>query len=173
MKLLFLLPYFITFVQGTEIKWNESAPLVWEDFSGTVDTASEFHAWTWSGFKYSYTWEIADGGPIVECSAYGFFDPAQSWVKTKKESDELLKHEQGHFNISELYSRYFEERINAFTFSYEAEHEIDSIYNITFQELLDMQVKYDLETEHYKNKEEQLRWENWIKAELKRLKEFE
>lgn len=173
MKILFLLPYFIYISNSTEIKWNESTPLVWGDFSGEIDSASEFHAWTWSGFKYSYTWDIADGGPIVECTAYGFFDPAQSWVKKKKKSDELLKHEQGHFNISELYSRIFEERISLHNFSYEVEQDIDTIYKATFQELLDMQIKYDLETEHYKNKEEQLRWENWIKSELKRLKEFE
>lgn len=53
------------------------------------------------------------------------------------------------------------------------EQEIDSIYKITFQELLDTQIKYDAKTEHYKNKDEQLRWENWIKSELERLKEFE
>jgi hypothetical protein len=173
MKLLFLLPYFFTFIQGSEIKWNESTPLIWEDFSGNIDSESEFDAWTWSGFKYSYTWEIVDGGPAVECTAYGFFDPSQSWVKKKKKSTELLKHEQQHFNISELHSRYFEERIASHTFSYEVEQEIDSIYKVTFQELLDAQIEYDSETEHYKNKEEQLSWENWIKSELERLKEFE
>lgn len=173
MKLLFLLPYFFSFAENSEIKWNESTLLIWENFSGEIDSESEFDAWTWSGFKYSYAWEITDGGPLVECSAFGYFDPTLSWVKKKKKTDILLKHEQVHFDISELHGRYFEERMNSFTFSNEVEQEVDSIYNVTYQELLDMQVKYDTETDHHKNKEEQLRWENWIKSELMRLKEFE
>ncbi len=44
MKLLFLLPYFFTFIQGAEIKWNESTPLIWEDFLGNIDLESEFDA---------------------------------------------------------------------------------------------------------------------------------
>jgi len=173
MKLFFLLPYFIYFSNSTEITWNESSPLVWEDFSGEIDSSSEFDAWTWSGFKYSYNWKRMDGTIIVNCTAYAFFDPTQSWIKKKKKSDELLKHEQGHFDISELHSRYFEERIASHTFSYEVEQEIDSIYKVTFQELLDTQIKYDTESEHYRNKEEQKRWEEFIISELDRLKKYE
>ena len=173
MKFFFLLPLFYFYFQSNEIKWTKSNPLTWENFSGEIDTSSQFEAWTWSGFRYTYSWKRMDVTIFVDCTAYAFFDPAQSWIKKLKKSDELLKHEQVHFDISELFSRYFEERIAMHDFSNQVEHEIDSIYNVTFQELLDAQVKYDTDTEHYRNKEEQKRWEEFVHSELVRLKEFE
>jgi predicted secreted Zn-dependent protease len=33
------------------------------------------------------------------------FSPRTSWVRLKDETDQLLEHEQGHFDITELYAR--------------------------------------------------------------------
>lgn len=173
MKILFLLPYLIYLSNVTEVKWNESTPLTWSNFSADIDSESEYDAWTFSGFNYTYTWKRMDGAISVECSAFGYFDPTLSWVKKNKQSDELLKHEQLHFDISELYSRYFEQRMKAFRFSNDVASEVDSIYTVTFDELLNTQIKYDEETNHYHNKTEQNRWEKFVKMELEKLKEFE
>lgn len=170
-SLLLLVPFILSSSAVTEIKWNAAQQLTWADFSGKIDTSSEYDAWTWSGFNYNYTWEVADGGPIVECDAYAFFDPTQSWVKKNKMSDELLRHEQVHFNISEMHARIFKEKVDLYPFSMEVESEIELIYNTTFEALLAMQIQYDEETDHCKIKDEQLRWTNFINDELKRLEE--
>lgn len=168
--LLLLVPFILSSSAVTEIKWNATQPLKWSDFSGKIDAASEYDAWTWSGFNYTYTWEVADGGPIVECDVYAFFDPAQSWVKKDKMSDELLRHEQVHFNISELHARLFKEKVDSYPFSMEVESEIQQFYDMTFERLLDMQMQYDDETDHGKIKDEQERWAGYVDAALE---EFE
>jgi len=169
---LFLAPLLFASSVNTEVKWNENQLLTWSDFSGKIDSSSEYDAWTWSGFNYSYTWDVADGGPIVECEAYAFFDPSQSWVKKNKQSEELLRHEQVHFNISELHARYFKEKVDVYQFTMEVETEMEVIYNTTFEDLLAMQIQYDEETDHCKKKEEQVRWINFVNDELKRLVEY-
>lgn len=168
--LLLLVPFILSSSAVTEIKWDATQPLKWSDFSGKIDASSEYDAWTWSGFNYTYTWEVADGGPMVECDAYAFFDPAQSWVKKNKMSDELLRHEQVHFNISELHARLFLEKVDSYIFTMEVDAEIEEIYNSTFEALLEMQSQYDEETDHCKNKEEQERWTNYIDASLEDIK---
>jgi hypothetical protein len=43
------------------------------------------------------------------------FYPNSSWVKPGRKSTELLKHEQGHFDLTELYARKAEKQYDADT----------------------------------------------------------
>lgn len=41
---------------------------------------------------------------MLDIDANAFFSPGGSWVKPNDKTPELLKHEQGHFNMAELYA---------------------------------------------------------------------
>lgn len=170
MLVFFLLSFQFEDVEGVDyIKWDASRPLTWKDFSGKIDAKSSFDAWTYSGMSYTYSWYYQGENVKVDCEIYSYFEPGQSWVKKGKMSDELLAHEQIHFDIAELHARYFEEKIELFSFTKNAGAEVDSIYEVTFNEMLAMQIKYDEESEHYRNAEGQIKWNDFVHDELKRL----
>ena len=155
--------------KGGLVEWQAEQPLTWADFSGDIDTESPYDAWTWSGINYVYSWFYEGDDIKIDLNAYAFFDPAQSWVKNGEKSAELLAHEQLHFDISEMHCRYFEEAVHDFDFTENVEAELDSIYNVYFDQLLATQIKYDEESEHYQNAEGQMHWNNFVASELKRL----
>lgn len=158
--------------ESTTLKWNSERTLTWKDFSGKIDTESSFDAWTYSGISYVYSWYYQDDAIRADLNAWAYFDTEQSWIKKGKMTPELLAHEQLHFNIAELHCRHFEERVDKFTYTLNVESEIDSIYNVAFEEMLAMQIQYDLETDHFKNVEGQKKWNQFVSDELKRLEEY-
>ena len=86
-------------------------------------------------------------------------DAEKSLAKADKFTDELLIHEQGHFNIGILCMR---ELVNVFNQSKftrtNFETDFKKIMNETTKKYKEMGVKYDTDTEHFKNKEQQTKW---------------
>src|SRR5829696_5005254 len=75
--------------------------LQWSDFSGMPDDSSPFFAYTARTTKFKYSSVNFEGNKAI---LNGFemtleFNEKNSWVKKGKENDELLKHEQGHFDV--------------------------------------------------------------------------
>ena len=170
--LLLLLPLAIVQSENNELRWNSGTPLTWDNFSGAVDLASEHDAWTFAGFRYEYNWSEVDGGITWTMRAHSFFDPAQSWVKKNRKSSDLLAHEQLHFNIAELHCRYFKEKCANYAFTSNMDAEIVAIYDEVFAALLQAQIDYDAESEHYENKDGQAVWNEFVAEELARLDKY-
>ncbi|MBL7900301.1 MAG: hypothetical protein JNJ99_17320 [Crocinitomicaceae bacterium] len=157
-----------------ELTWSADRPLLWSDFTGDVDRSSSFDAWTYSGINYVYTWYYDDNNKIkADINAWAYFDHSQSWVKRSAISEELLQHEQLHFDIAELHCRYFLEASLNYTYTENVEAEIDSIYNVYFEKMLSTQIDYDMATDHFRNKEEQIKWNQHVHSELDRLIEYD
>ena len=157
----------------TRINWNPT-PLTWQDFSGEPDPANRFHANTNTGISYS--WSMKQIGEEVEFiyDVRSFFIPEKSWVKPGKTSDHLLVHEQLHFDISELHARKLRKAMYDFDVKKEKNIKpaLQAIYKRTEGERHNMQKKFDAETRHSMNVEAQLKWQNYIQEELKKLEEF-
>jgi hypothetical protein len=78
-----------------------------------------------------------------------------------------------HFDISELYIRYFRKECDVFPFDVKnINHQIDSIFNKKRIERKDRQLKYDLETCHESKLQYQSIWYKDIKKELLELDNF-
>jgi hypothetical protein len=150
------------------IEWEEARSLVWNDFSGKADGESPYDCWTWSGINYTYSRKEAEGLVRIDLDAYAFFDPHRSWVKKGERTTKLLAHEQLHFDMSELYCRYFERAVRNFTFTENADTEMDSIFTVHLNELLAAQIRYDEESEHHQSQAGQAKWEQFVADELKR-----
>lgn len=82
----------------------------------------------------------------------------------------ILNHEQGHFDIAQIFAlkmnlMYFENRFS------KSNNQLQEIYNICYERYSKVQEKYDKETNHNKNREKQLYWDNSIQGELQKLNE--
>jgi len=153
----------------TQIHWNKDRALTWKDFKGRAKGSSPFHATTYGILKPGFE-------PITN-TEYKFtlevlFDSKKSWVKKGKETDELLIHEQHHFNMFEIYARIFVKRLeesNALSGKKFSDN-MNKTFQKIFKELIKLQDKYDKETDHSKNEEKQKEWN--IKLE-NMLKEYQ
>ena len=82
--------------------WEQHPALNWSDFKGRAPrTMGEPSAMTDTGFRVQL--ECRDGALDIRVAAEFYL--SSSWVKTARKSAELLRHEQGHFDITELYAR--------------------------------------------------------------------
>ena len=114
----------------TEIPWKSSNQLKWSDFKREPVKSSEYFAVTNSGIKYSWSSSFDGTSYAFSFEVNSYFNPNESWVKKGKKTDELLNHEQLHFNISELHARSLRSKLNNFEFTDDFKTEIDSIYNL-------------------------------------------
>lgn len=157
----------VSFQQVSRIPWKENRKLTWDDFKGKPDEKSSFKAKTESSLDI----QISAKGSEATISMETTFDMSRSWVKEKR--DVLLQHEQTHFDIAELWSRKFKQRLKGKTFPGK---NFQSILNNMHTEIQKegraMQAQYDKETGHSVNEKAQEKWTKKINTDLKSLSEF-
>lgn len=169
MKLLFgiLFSIIIFSKKDTEkIFWNESHKLSWEDFRGKPIRSASFVATTNSGISFQYSYSIKKAEVNVEYSAASFFEPNNSWYIPEKVTDHILKHEQLHFDISELHARMLKKNLEGKKFSIKVKTEVENIYKDVEQKRRAMQTRFDLETDHSRNEKEEIYWRKYIAQQL-------
>jgi hypothetical protein len=81
------------------ITWENPNQLKWEYYEATPIEGSEFGAVSEIGFLRNYFEEQYQTKILIKTVFLKKF----SWVK--EQTDNLLRHEQGHFNLSEIYVR--------------------------------------------------------------------
>ena len=149
------------------IPWNIGKKLSWDDFkmespSNTRDAALTT---TFVGFSFSRT-----GNNIqfdIECK----FQKSRSWGRIKTEY--ILKHEQGHFDIAEIFARKLNKEVTLFLAKSKRHEELNGIYTKVMNEKRDTQQLYDEETNHSINKSQQAAWNKKIEEMLEELKEYD
>ena len=96
-----------------------------------------------------------------------------SWVLPKDTNDlELLKHERLHFDIAELFARYARKQfrtLKPFCSNIRSFKGLLRDYQIEADK---ENLKYDAESNHYKNKEMQEKWSKDVARRLKELAEY-
>lgn len=166
-KKLVVIFLFVSAVAGAQEKneellnWSASRKLTWNDYKaqpapGNDDAASTT---TYLGIEYHIT-----------SSRFGFkiqsrFSKTRSWGRYKE--DYVLSHEQGHFDIAELFARKLNQEMSAYRFNKKTfQQDLDKIYKNILDEKEKMQNDYDTETNHSINKEKQAEWLKQIAALL-------
>jgi len=89
------------------VVWSNDSFLKWSDFTAESNPAAFEDAHSF--IKYRYTWTI-NSEKIASQILFFIeniqlsveFHPVLSWVRTLQTNDDLLKHEQGHFDLAEL-----------------------------------------------------------------------
>lgn len=164
------------------IAWSSARPLTWDDFVGTVPgeadparVAASNTSLSWS-YQYRIAWTRGECSfEIVRIESAAEFIPAGSWVRPGHENDRVLRHEQGHFDITRIHQRRFAESANPFVgvarpcrgnserrARRSAEREIaelvGSLYEDTWQQHEQSQEAYDRETRHGIDTDVQAEW---------------
>ena len=175
------------------IEWESDRPLSWEDFDAAVPRAAEEIrvASTASSIGWSYAFEIdwsqrSCSYSIVKLESVARFHPDRSWVRPGHLTDAILEHEQGHFDIAQIYKQKFaaathglvgsarrcdgqSERKATRTAESEIAQLVGKAYDEVWQAYQRYQESYDAETMHGIDREAQSRWTRTIARSLRTL----
>lgn len=152
---------------GDRIEWSASRKLAWSDYKGQPDPQISAAASTTTYLSIEY--EIENGKLLYFISST--FSPARSWVRHP--TDHVLGHEQGHFDIAELYARRLHQRMLNYRFDRSNFREkLENIYQTIQKEKDDLQNQYDRETDHSRNEAKQKEWEEKIRQWMKETDSF-
>ncbi|MCG3164254.1 MAG: hypothetical protein POELPBGB_00008 [Bacteroidia bacterium] len=150
------------------VYWNAERKLKWQDFKGRPDESTNLLAMTQAGIGY----EVACNNGELKVKVFCYFNVKKSWTK-EEESDELLRHEQLHFDITELYTRKLRKLVS------ELEDpcgknisKLNGLYEENMKGWVKAQDDYDRESEHSLNNEQQRLWDEKVARELKELKQY-
>jgi len=135
--------------------------LTLDDFIGQVEENSSRDAYT--SWRVSYRYK-----PSQQQNKYDFlvtlhFMSEKSWLRRDETTSssylqELLNHEQGHFAIGALMQQEVRRVLSEYTYTKNFKMEIDSLFREVAEKYKKMEINYDKETNHMKNKIAQLKW---------------
>lgn len=155
-----------------KISYDDHPVLTWSDFKGAPVYDSEFHANTNSGFSYTWSYKTTNGEVDLQYEVYSTFYPNGSWVHPDHKTDKLLKHEQAHFDISEIHARKLRKAMQAYKPGRNIRKDLQKLYNYIELERVKMQGEFDLESAHSMNSQAEMKWQAHIAKELDKLKEY-
>ncbi|MCC8424360.1 DUF922 domain-containing protein [Mucilaginibacter sp. UR6-11] len=149
-----------------QIKWDKNRPLTWDDFKGPVDMNSPHDAVTSCQVAYNYHCRHIDSVYVVTVAINSWFDCQASWAVKRMENEDILKHEQVHFNIHELYMRRLAAAFKAARFTADYRREVRWIFDDVMREARAAQTKYDEQTEHSRDAKLQAYWDSYVQTQL-------
>jgi hypothetical protein len=156
------------------VPWS-TRRLVWTDFRGQPPANGEEGARTAHGLYY--VWSCR--GETFRYRVRAAFHPLRSWVKPMVaehpvESARVLRHEQGHFDLSEVFARRIRKRFDDLTTPCALnDSELGAMARQLVEEERATQRRYDAETRHSLIEARQTDWENQIRRWLATLAPYD
>lgn len=144
------------------IMWSDNVLLNWNDFKGPVAEDMKWGAVTVSFLAYRIIEK--NKTMVIAC-----FNKDQSWHVYER--PDLLRHEQYHFNITEICAREMRKLVSEKKLQPKTNEFID-LYAAQTKVCNAMQKEYDDITYHGQNKEQQALQEKLIDEKLKALEAF-
>jgi hypothetical protein len=165
---------YINIPEGYYIDWQSNTKLQYSDFKASKKwNKGSTVASSYCGFGYSITYNNGE----ISGSIFVRFNGEKSWFNPDIEEfskvNYILKHEQLHFDICELFGRKLhKEVLLLIDLNKLNKHNISRVQSKLEKEYSDYQKKYDKETNHSINVEKQLMWNSKIKHELASLSNY-
>jgi hypothetical protein len=151
-----------------KFQWDENRPLSWSDFQGRPDGPGDYVASTNSGISLSYSIGKRNSSYTFEYTVNSNFYPKQSWYRPDSASEYILKHEQTHFDISELHARKLRKALAGLRVTSKVKDDADQIYRQIEMERRDMQQTYDKDSDHSKIRDAEMQWRLVVASELEK-----
>src|SRR6266436_4042982 len=92
------------------IEWSADRKLKWDDYKRKPKDGTGLD--TESAVYFTALGVGCKEGKVVN-QVRAVFEPDESWVDPTKKTDQLLKHEQGHFDLAELSARKLRKALDA------------------------------------------------------------
>jgi len=158
------------------IPWQSSWPLTWDDFKAKKKTTKRKRsaATTCSRIYYTYNYDSAGRANV---KVESLIIPERSWKKNSRLKPNLLKHEQVHFDITELYARKLRKAYGRYLSKHPSNSGLSAglgvIYDRKHYQWRRCEHKYDRRTRHSRNKPVQQEWNDKVADQLHELSEYE
>jgi hypothetical protein len=156
--------------EDEKILWSAEHPLTWDDFRGVPNGADSFVASTNSGISFAFSYKEINGKVNVSYTVLSNFYPLLSWYRPERVSPYILKHEQTHFDISELHARKLRRELNSIKEDTDFRQLSEKIYHAIELERREMQLRYDTESDHSNIESQEYLWRSFV---VEQLKDFE
>ena len=167
---IFLAAANLSFAQSRDeelLEWSASRKLTWNDYKASPDPNSDAAASTTSYLAIEYNITSSSFGYNIESR----FSKTRSWGLHK--TAYILSHEQGHFDIAEIFARKLNKQMSEYRFNKRTyQQDLNKIYHDILDEKEKMQNDYDKETNHSIKKEKQAEWLKKIEKMLEEYKDF-
>jgi len=148
------------------LDWSPTR-LSWEDYKGKPGGYADAAAITSTALGMEYHLRGSKLSFKITCR----FSKNKSWGKHRTEY--ILQHEQGHFDITEIFARKLAKELLAYKVKRKTlEQDIADIYNRVMREKEEFQDRYDEGTDYSRNNRKQAEWLQKIEKELEDLEEF-
>lgn len=156
-------------MQGA-FEWSAERRLTWADFQGPPDLMSGAAALS----SYVISYDVECAGRVFVPRVVSRFLPKVSWVKApqllSRESANVLRHEQTHFDLSEVQVRRARQELLALPSPCSLGDEaFDRLFKQFGQRDHDLQQQYDRETAHGTNVRRQNEWQSRVEQWLRTL----
>jgi hypothetical protein len=150
--------------------WHKDSVMVWNDFKGSPIHNDEHYAS--SNCNISYFFDIINDTIYFEVKSY--LDREKSWKKKTKNAKNLLEHEQGHFDIAELYGRKLRKELFEFTIPERSITDtVKQIYKKNIEKYKIAQKEYDTITRSGLDNNSQQTYLNKLEIYLQELSKFQ
>jgi predicted secreted Zn-dependent protease len=160
-----------SFSQETTLK---RIKLTWNAFTSVEKSDLPYIAYTTHKTLYKYKAKQVGAGIKLEFIVDVMLDLPKTKVDISRLNkldatlkQDLLHHEQGHSDLAVIYGRELLKRLKAASYTIKNyQTKTRSIYMEVMKELYDFNTKYDLETEHGDNAEQQVKWDQTFRERL-------
>ena len=118
--------------------------------------------------RISYRYQYRNKHLIFWIQTY--FNYSKSWIqKPFIKNKQILKHEQGHFDLAEIESRNFATALHNYSFTDNFKEEIPMVFKVILNDLKAIQARYDEQTKHGTDSDAQKQWNIEIEKLLNSL----
>lgn len=158
---------FLVKAQHDNIIWNENKRLTYDDFKGPVPADKLDHkAITFSMIEIKFD-QTAES---VKANVFSYFQRDLSWMRNDWKNDYTLRHEQGHFDITEIHARKVRKKLSGMKISRKnGKEKINKACKKLVKQHHKAQEKYDNATSYSIREKNQKEWSAKIAKELKKL----
>ena len=149
------------------MEWSNNTKLIWSDYKAKPDPESDAAASTSTYLVIDYNIRSDDMTYRIQ----SLFSKTRSWGLHK--TAYILSHEQGHFDIAEIFARKLHKKMKEYKFNRRTyQNDLDKIYQEVVDAKSAMQNQYDKETNHSINKEKQAQWLKKIEDLLEAYEDY-
>ena len=145
----------------SSLEWGR--PISYDDFESKPDEADTAAANISVSILLGY---INTESNILRFKVVAVMDKDESWIKKEFRKDHILKHEQGHFDIAQIFARKLAAALKKRFYTPRDVRILSDLYDDFLNQMNEVQVRYDDETRGGWDPVAQSKWRRYIQREL-------
>lgn len=156
--------------EENRLSWSEYLPLNWSDFQAIPPGMSKRNIAAITSSVIQYRYYCEDGK--IQYAIQSVFLKDESWVRETARTDDYLRHEQLHFDITEVYARKLKRFLGQRIYYCDDVREFERQINDVLAQWRALQAKYDRETQYSLDYRRQANWNDYVATLLTRYEAY-